>query len=77
MKTRFIFALLFLAGAFHSFQVAAADPQGLGNPKRDVPVGVGDTAPDFTLEDHTGRRRTLSAERGKRPVVVVFYRGYW
>ena len=37
---------------------------------------VGQMAPDFTLEDQEGRKRTLSAERGK-PVVLVFYRGHW
>ncbi len=40
-------------------------------------VGVGAAAPDFTLVDQNGQKRTLSAERGKRPVVLVFYRGYW
>ena len=41
------------------------------------PVAVGEQAPDFTLSDQNGRKRSLSAERGKRPVVLVFYRGYW
>ena len=41
------------------------------------PVGVGETAPDFTLVDHQGRKVTLSDSRGKSPVVLVFYRGYW
>jgi cytochrome oxidase Cu insertion factor (SCO1/SenC/PrrC family) len=40
-------------------------------------VGVGQTAPDFTLVDHQGRKVTLSDSRGKNPVVLVFYRGYW
>jgi peroxiredoxin len=38
---------------------------------------VGEQAPDFTLTDQAGQKRSLSAERGKRPVVLVFYRGYW
>lgn len=33
---------------------------------------IGDTAPDFTLTDHTGAATTLSELRG-RPVVLVFY----
>ena len=41
------------------------------------PVAVGDTAPDFTLEDHQGGKVTLSESKGKSPVVLVFYRGYW
>jgi cytochrome oxidase Cu insertion factor (SCO1/SenC/PrrC family) len=44
---------------------------------RTSPVGVGDVAPDFTLEDQDGRSVTLSRSRGKAPVVLVFYRGYW
>ena len=44
-------------------------------PKR--PVAVGDAAPDFTLEDQNGKKVTLSDARGKNPVVLVFYRGYW
>jgi len=44
---------------------------------REKPVTVGDMAPDFTLTDQNGQKRSLSAERGKRPVVLVFYRGHW
>jgi cytochrome oxidase Cu insertion factor (SCO1/SenC/PrrC family) len=40
-------------------------------------VKAGDTAPDFTLEDQDGRTVTLSDYRGKKTVVLVFYRGYW
>ena len=44
---------------------------------REKPVTVGDMAPDFTLTDQNGHKRSLSAERGKRPVVLIFYRGHW
>jgi cytochrome oxidase Cu insertion factor (SCO1/SenC/PrrC family) len=44
---------------------------------RSTPLGVGEMAPDFTLEDHHGQKTTLSALRGKSPAVLVFYRGYW
>ncbi len=44
---------------------------------RAAPVGVGDVAPDFTLSDTEGRAVKLSDVRGKSPVVLVFYRGYW
>ena len=54
--------------------VASAAVQGQA---REKPVGVGEVAPDFTLVDHNGQKRSLAAERGKRPVVLVFYRGYW
>jgi cytochrome oxidase Cu insertion factor (SCO1/SenC/PrrC family) len=40
-------------------------------------VKVGQPAPDFTLEDVEGKSITLSDFRGKKNVVLVFYRGYW
>jgi cytochrome oxidase Cu insertion factor (SCO1/SenC/PrrC family) len=40
-------------------------------------VKVGQPAPDFTLEDTDGKVITLSELRGKKSVVLVFYRGYW
>ena len=39
------------------------------------PLTVGKTAPDFTLSDQNGKQVTLS--KAKKPVVLVFYRGYW
>ena len=45
--------------------------------QRTAPIAVGEVAPDFTLEDQSGRKVTLSDARGKSPVVLVFYRGYW
>lgn len=47
------------------------------NIQRNAPVAVGETAPDFTLEDQNSNKVTLSAARGQSPVVLVFYRGYW
>jgi len=44
---------------------------------RATPLAVGEMAPDSTLEDHRGHKTTLSESRGKSPVVLVFYRGYW
>ena len=40
-------------------------------------VQVGKPAPDFTLEDSGGHQVTLSDYRGRRRVVLVFYRGQW
>lgn len=40
-------------------------------------VQVGDVAPDFTLVSLAGPPVTLSAFRGERNVVLVFYRGHW
>jgi cytochrome oxidase Cu insertion factor (SCO1/SenC/PrrC family) len=40
-------------------------------------VKVGQPAPDFTLENIDGKQVSLSEFRGKRSVVLVFYRGQW
>jgi len=40
-------------------------------------VKVGQPAPDFTLEDASGKTISLSDFRGKKSVLLVFYRGYW
>ena len=53
--------------------VAATQPP----PMRGTPIGVGDSAPDFTLEDQNVRKVTLSDAHDKSPVVLIFYRGYW
>ncbi len=44
---------------------------------RTMPVAAGDTPPDFSLKDQNGETVKLSASRGERPAVLVFYRGYW
>ena len=36
-------------------------------------VGVGDTAPDFTLRTQSGAQLSLTDYRGKQPVVLFFY----
>jgi hypothetical protein len=40
-------------------------------------VKIGDTAPNFTLENMDGERITLSESYRNRNVVLVFYRGQW
>lgn len=40
-------------------------------------VKVGQPAPDFTLEDSDGKNVSLADYRGKKNVVLVFYRGHW
>lgn len=47
----------------------AADQSAPPEPK----VKVGDTAPDFTLRDQTGKDVKLSDFRGKKNVVLAFY----
>ena len=51
---------------------------GADLPPADLPrIKVGAAAPDFTLSNQDGQPVTLSSYRGKQPVVLVFYRGYW
>lgn len=78
MRTHFILMPLALLSAV----CCAPEPpittqQQPAKSARTSPVAVGEVAPDFTLEDQGGRKVTLSEARGKQPVVLVFYRGYW
>jgi cytochrome oxidase Cu insertion factor (SCO1/SenC/PrrC family) len=51
---------------------------GTGLPPTDLErVAVGSEAPDFTLESKDGTTVTLSSYRGRKNVVLVFYRGQW
>ena len=51
---------------------------GVGLPPMDTGrVAVGTMAPDFVLEAKDGGTVTLSQFRGKKIVVLVFYRGHW
>ena len=38
---------------------------------------IGERPPAFTLPDADGHPVSLADFRGKKPVVLVFYRGYW
>ena len=40
-------------------------------------IQAGQLAPDFSLESLAGPVETLSSFRGKKNVVLVFYRGSW
>jgi cytochrome oxidase Cu insertion factor (SCO1/SenC/PrrC family) len=46
-------------------------------PDTPTTLRVGERPPDFTLPDASGRPVALADYRGKKPVVLVFYRGYW
>jgi len=62
--------LLLVAGAWFNFVVARV-------PDASTALRVGERPPDFTLPDATGRPVSLADYRGRKPVVLVFYRGYW
>jgi cytochrome oxidase Cu insertion factor (SCO1/SenC/PrrC family) len=46
-------------------------------PVASTALRVGERAPDFTLTDAAGRPASLADYRGQKPVVLIFYRGYW
>jgi AhpC/TSA family protein len=61
--------LLALAGVFHFVLMRV--------PAMPATFAIGAAVPDFTLPDATGVTVHLADFRGKKPVVLVFYRGYW
>ena len=71
MHKRFLSSLLFSALFFAGATVAApaADQPSTPDPK----IKVGDTAPEFSLRDQTGKEVKLSDFRGKKNVVLAFY----
>ena len=70
-----VFFLLFVSAAAHG-QLGPKDGADL-NPTDLERVKAGDTAPNFTLENMDGQKISLSDFRGKKNVVLVFYRGHW
>jgi cytochrome oxidase Cu insertion factor (SCO1/SenC/PrrC family) len=62
--------LLLLGGAWFDFVGARV-------PATPTVLRVGEPLPDFTLPDASGRPVALADYRGKKPVVLIFYRGYW
>ena len=64
--------------------VAEANAQNLGpEDGRELPpadlkrVAVGSKAPNFTLASYGGAPVELAGYRGRKFVVLVFYRGHW
>lgn len=70
-----VFALLLMSGPAGA-QLGPKDGPDLA-PTDLNRVKVGQAAPDFSLEAADGKPITLSDFRGKKNVVLVFYRGYW
>jgi cytochrome oxidase Cu insertion factor (SCO1/SenC/PrrC family) len=69
-------AVLALDVSTATAQLGPKDGAGL-SPTDLERVKVGDTAPDFSLRSRDGDVITLSSFRGKKAVVLVFYRGHW
>lgn len=62
--------LLLTLGSYVNFVMARI-------PDEPTALRLGAPAPDFTLRDAAGRSVSLADYRGKKPVLLVFYRGYW
>jgi hypothetical protein len=62
--------LLLTLGSYVNFVLARI-------PDAPMVLRVGEPAPPFTLSDAAGRPVSLADYRGKKPVLLVFYRGYW
>jgi hypothetical protein len=63
-------SLLLVGSAWFDFVIARV-------PDAPTALRVGERPPAFTLPDAAGRPVSLEDYRGKKPVVLVFYRGYW
>jgi cytochrome oxidase Cu insertion factor (SCO1/SenC/PrrC family) len=70
-----LFSLLLIAAPAIA-QLGPKDGAGLAPTDLDR-IKVGQPAPDFTLPDINGKQVSLSDFRGKKNVVLVFYRGHW
>ena len=69
-------SVLFLAATPAGAQLGPKD--GANLPATDLNrIKIGEPAPDFTLENKDGKNVTLSGYRGKKNVILVFYRGHW
>ncbi len=64
---KFLLALLVAFSISAGF--AADKSESMPTPK----IKVGDTAPDFTLEDQNGNKVSLHDFRGKKNVALAFY----
>jgi hypothetical protein len=61
---------LLTGGAYTNFVMARI-------PAEPTVLRVGERPPDFSLTDAAGRPVSIADYRGQKPVVLVFYRGYW
>jgi len=79
MLLKMIFVLLLVLSFSYSSASAQLGPKdGTDLSPTDLQrIKVGQPAPDFTLEDMDDKNITLSNFRGKKTVVLVFYRGFW
>lgn len=74
-KILLVFSLLIVFNLIVSAQKKPKNDKMPTSKSKTEPLKIGETAPDFTLNDQNGKQTTLS--KAKMPVVLVFYRGYW
>lgn len=79
MKIRTVLAIVFVFSISYSPTLAQLGPEdGAKLAPTDLDrIKVGQPAPDFSLENIDGKKVALSDFRGKKSVVLVFYRGHW
>jgi len=78
LQIRFATSIIFLALSISLAHAQLGPKDGANLTPTDLDrVKVGDTAPDFTLENLDEKSISLSEFRGKKNVVLVFYRGHW
>ena len=79
MRTQFLLAAALAIGLGSTTVLAQLGPKdGPDLAATDLNrIKVGQTAPYFSLENADGNVITLADFRGKKTVVLVFYRGYW
>jgi len=78
MPKRFVLALLFVLLSLWTLHAQLGPKDGANLSATDLKrVKVGDSAPDFALENVDGKKISLSDFRGKQSIILVFYRGRW
>jgi cytochrome oxidase Cu insertion factor (SCO1/SenC/PrrC family) len=78
MKTAWLSLILLFAACGSAGSNANYPAENETLPSTDLErVHVGVKAPDFTLESTDNDTIKLSDYRGKKNVILVFYRGYW
>ena len=69
-------ALLAMAPA-PSQEPQADDPRMQPGAPHTSNLVIGETAPAFALESIDGETYDLAAQRGQRPILLLFFRGAW
>lgn len=82
IKTAFSLFVLCLTALTSSCSLKPVDPATLNAEKSyadfdGITVKVGQPVPDFSLLDGSGNQVALNNYKGKRPVMLLFYRGDW